>query len=251
MSKTYETGHAKNLANFNSLISFCEGYGNAYNPAALALTLNSLQTRASDALNAFEEAKKKQLAFNKAVDERMIAFGPLRSLSQRMLAALAASACSNETLEGAKTINRKIQGRRKSKTTAGATEEPTEGQPDADKPTKNISASQQSYDNLCASFSAFIELLNGQTEYQPNETELQTTSLYSYLDTLKAANKTVIDAYTLWSNTRITRNKVMYAKGTGMVDIAQQVKNYVKSVFGNGSPEYKQVSPLEIKKVPS
>lgn len=250
MSKTYETGHAKNLANFNSLISFCEGYGNAYNPAALALTLSSLQTQASDAQSAFEEAKKKQLAFNKAVDERMIAFAPLKSLSQRMLAALAASTCSNETLEGAKTINRKIQGRRKKQTNAEPSE-PTDNQPELNNTTKNISASQQSYDNLCASFSAFIELLNGQTEYQPNETELQTTSLYSYLDTLKAANKTVIDAYTLWSNTRINRNKVMYAKGTGMVDIAQQVKNYVKSVFGNGSPEYKQVSPLEIKKVPS
>jgi hypothetical protein len=249
MSKTYETGHAKNLANFNSLISFCEGYGSAYNPAALALQLSSLQTQAVDAQSAYEEAKKKQLAFNKVVDERMIAFAPLRSLSQRMLAALAASGCSSETLEGAKTINRKIQGRRKKNTAAGVSE-PTDDPTEGNKPAKSISASQQSYDNLSASFSAFIELLVGQAEYQPNETELQTTSLSSYLDTLKVANKAVIDAYTLWSNTRINRNKVMYAKGTGMVDIAQLVKNYVKSVFGNGSPEYKQVSPLEIKKVP-
>ncbi len=249
MSKTYETGHAKNLANFNSLISFCEGYAAAYNPAQAALQLTGLQTLSTTAQAAYDDAKIKQLAFNKVVDERMIAFAPLRSLSQRMLAALAASGCSSETLEGAKTINRKIQGRRKKNTAAGVNE-PTDDPTEGNKPAKSISASQQSYDNLSASFSAFIELLVGQAEYQPNETELQTTSLSSYLDTLKAANKAVIDAYTLWSNTRINRNKVMYAKGSGMVDVAQLVKNYVKSVFGNGSPEYKQVSPLEIKKVP-
>ena len=103
--------------------------------------------------------------------------------------------------------------------------------------------------NLTANFSAFIQLLNDQTEYQPNEAELQTTNLGTYLDQLKTANASVTAAYTSWSNNRISRNKLIYASGTGIIDTAQQIKNYVKSIFGNGSPEFKQVSPLEFKRI--
>ena len=33
MPSTSETGHAKNVANFEDLISFCNGYGATYNPS--------------------------------------------------------------------------------------------------------------------------------------------------------------------------------------------------------------------------
>ena len=42
MPSTSETGHAKNVANFEDLISFCNGYGAAYNPSKAALTITEL-----------------------------------------------------------------------------------------------------------------------------------------------------------------------------------------------------------------
>ncbi|MBK5214200.1 MAG: hypothetical protein JJE55_11135 [Flavobacteriaceae bacterium] len=39
MSSTSETGHAKNVANFYSQISFITGYGAPYNPTKAALWL--------------------------------------------------------------------------------------------------------------------------------------------------------------------------------------------------------------------
>jgi hypothetical protein len=44
MSSTAETGYAANLANFESLISFCKAYDTQYNPANDWLTLVGLQT---------------------------------------------------------------------------------------------------------------------------------------------------------------------------------------------------------------
>ena len=35
--------HAKNVANFEDLISFCNGYGATYNPSKDALTIAKLQ----------------------------------------------------------------------------------------------------------------------------------------------------------------------------------------------------------------
>ena len=43
MSSTSETGHAKNIANFQDLISFCQGYGATYNPTKESLKIPQLQ----------------------------------------------------------------------------------------------------------------------------------------------------------------------------------------------------------------
>jgi len=44
MASTSETGHAKNVANFEVLISFCSGYGASYSPSKNALKIPQLQT---------------------------------------------------------------------------------------------------------------------------------------------------------------------------------------------------------------
>ena len=44
MPAYYETGHAKNVANFQDLIAFVTGYGATYNPTKNALKLSQLTT---------------------------------------------------------------------------------------------------------------------------------------------------------------------------------------------------------------
>jgi len=241
MASQSETGHAKNVATFSTIISFCQGYGSQYQPALAPLEIANLQSQLAAAENALNESKKKQVAFNKVVDERMNAFEPLKPLAQKMIAALSVSGATTLSIEGAKTIYRKIQGRRAGK--IQATENATPDTP------KNISVSQLSYDNLMANFSALIALLETLPEYKPNETELQLSNLSSYLIQLKTANNAVTEAYTAWSNSRIARDETLYGKNGGMVDTALQVKNYVKSVFGNSSPQYQQISALQLVRI--
>jgi len=66
---------------------------------------------------------------------------------------------------------------------------------------------------------------------------------------LKAKNTAVINATTALSNARIARDKVMYSDDIGLIDIARDVKQYVKSLFGASSPQYKQISGLEFKAI--
>ena len=61
MPSTSETGQAKNVANFEDLISFCNGYGATYNPSKDALTiakLQDLQTNAKASLQQTKTAKQ-------------------------------------------------------------------------------------------------------------------------------------------------------------------------------------------------
>lgn len=43
MVNSPETGHAKNVSNFESLLSFVKGYGDAYNPTRDAIKMQHLK----------------------------------------------------------------------------------------------------------------------------------------------------------------------------------------------------------------
>jgi hypothetical protein len=47
---------------------------------------------------------------------------------------------------------------------------------------------------------------------------------------------------------RTTRNRALYAADTGVVNIAQNSKVYVKAAFGATSAEYKSVSGIKFTK---
>ena len=89
--------------------------------------------------------------------------------------------------------------------------------------------------------------IRDRSSYTPNETELQVSTLDTQLKDLRTANTNVGNAYTAISNSRISRNKILYNETTGLCQTALEVKNYIKSVFGATSPEYKQVSKLKFK----
>jgi hypothetical protein len=249
MPSTSETGHAKNVANFETLVSFCTGYGAAYNPSRDALKVANLQTLLAAAKAAIAECKAKETAFDNATDARIESFATLKALGTRIVNALSVSGVADSVVEGARTINRKLQGQRAN---GSAPAEPVaiSGTPSTPTPPTpaTASSSQQSYDNLVEHFNGLIELVASHTEYNPNETELKVVTLQTYLAELRTANTNVLNANTAWSNSRISRDNTLYADTTGLVDIALDVKAYVKSVFNSTSPQYGQISGIEFKR---
>lgn len=240
-----ETGNTQNLASFESLISYAISYGTTYNPTHAALKITAMQTQLTAAKAALDDCAKKQTAYDNAVDARRDGFAKLKPLSTKITNALSVSGVTDSIIEGAKTINRKIQGKRaiaiaeKTNTTTATANLPTMP--------KNISSSQQGFDNQIEHLNNLIELAASHVEYNPNEPELKLTALKSYLNQLKTLNTNVINAETAWSNTRLTRDKLLYAQNTGLVDTGINAKNYIKSVFGATSPQYAQVKSLQFK----
>ena len=242
-----DSGHAKNVANFENLISFCAGYGAIYNPSKDALSLENLKLLHLQAAANLQKAAVAKTSFANATNIRKAAFKDLKPLSTRIFNALAASGATDLTIGNIKTINRKIQGV-KAASTVSTPALPTDATAPA--PTiKTISSSQQSFDNMIDHFSKLIESVSQDANYKPNETELQTTTLSTKLTSLKAANTIIVNAYTNWSNERILRDNTLYNPLTGLVQTAQDVKKYVKSVYNASSPQFKQISGLEFKAV--
>ena len=244
MASTSETGHAKNVANFEDLISFCTGYGASYNPSKAAIQIAALNTLHTNAKNSLTGVISAKTAFSNATNARQAAFDPLKKLCTRIVNALDATDATDKLVKDAKSINNKIQGTR----SGDKPTPPPAGATDAAED-KTISVSQQSFDSLIENFAKMIELVSSEPTYTPNETELQVSTLTTTLGSLKTTNTAVINTYTNYSNGRITRNTILYGATSGLVDIAGDVKKYVKSVFGATSPQFKQVSKLEFKKV--
>ena len=246
MAQISETGHAMNVANFDDLISFVKGYGETYNPSREALKLQSLVTLSKSGKDAINALNASLPAYTKAVAAREAAFEPLSKLVTKVMNSLKAIDTSDHIDENALTFARKIQGKR---ATAKRTEEEIQADKAAGKELMEKSASQMGYDSRLDNFDKLIKLLSSVEQYAPNEADLKVVSLSALYEDLKIRNSEVIATTTPLSNARISRDKVLYKNGSGLVDTAMDTKTYIKSVFGASSPEFKQVSKLKFKKI--
>ena len=66
MASTSETGHAKNIANFQDLISFCQGYGTSYNPTNPRLTLAELENLYTTSQSKLQAVANTKTSFDNA-----------------------------------------------------------------------------------------------------------------------------------------------------------------------------------------
>jgi hypothetical protein len=113
---------------------------------------------------------------------------------------------------------------------------------------KTISTSQQSYDQQMQHLAGIISVLQTEPSYTPNEAELKIVTLTAKQTDLTAKNSAVATAYTNISNSRIARDTTIYRTDTGLLDIATEVKKYIKSVYGATSPQFAQVKGIEFTK---
>lgn len=241
MPSTSEKGHAKNVANFSKLIEVCKGFGAAYNPSKAAIKIANLEAKLLSCNADLENLNEKKQAESTLRNSRKAAFANRKKLATKLLAAVKSSDASSENVEDAISINKKIQGERISeKPAANPT---TEG---ATATTQNtISTAQQSYTNIVEHYKKYKTLLASLgTAYAPNETELQIATITTTITNWESLNNQVNVAETASKNALIKRDKNLYADKTGIPDVALAAKEYVKSLFGAGSPEHKLVTKI-------
>lgn len=246
MSSTSETGHAKNVAKFDELISSVTALGVSYNPSKSSIKLASLLTIATTARGTLAAVNQANSVLKSAEAAREVAFSPVNKITTRVGNAVKATDSSEAVDKNVREIIRKVQGVR---VTPKKTEEEKQALAQKKgKVIKEISSSQQSYDSRLENLDKLIKLLQGIPQYNPNEPELKIAALTTLYTDLKAKNTAVVNASIALDNARIARNTVLYKDTSGMVDLAQDAKTYIKSVFDSSSPQYKQVSKIQFKR---
>ena len=235
MPSTSEVGHAKNVANLQKLTEQVTVY-TLYNPPVDNLKVANLTALYTTASTKLSEVEDKRNSNKNAITLRQSAFENLKSTCTKIINHLEILGLPQGTIDQAKSLNRLIQGGQKKTTTP-----PEEGKEEV----KTASTSRQSYTQQAENFGILLQLLGTISAYNPNEDDLKLATLNTYKESLMSATQSVDQTEAELNNKLIERDNILYADGTGLYTIAQNVKKYVKSIYGATSPEYTNVSSIE------
>ena len=235
MPSTSEVGHAKNVANLQKLTEQVTVY-TLYNPPVDNIKVANLQTLYTTASTKLNEVEEKRNSNKNAITLRQSAFENLKSTCTKIINHLEILGLPQGTIDQAKSLNRLIQGGQKKSTTPPEEEK---------KEPKTVSTSRQSYTQQADNFGILLQLLSTIPTYNPNEGDLKLTNLETYKNSLVSSTQAVDQTEAELNNKLIERDNILYADGTGLYSIVQNVKNYVKSLYGATSPEYANVSSIE------
>ncbi len=243
MASTSETGHAKNVANLYALKSQTAAMGADYNPVNTALGTAALETMHADCDQKVNACAGALIAANGKKGERKTAFSAVEPLLPRILSVLKTSEAPDEKIKDAAGLIAKIRGARRAKTA-----EPGGNTPAPDAP-KTISVSQQSFDMQAQHFADLVALIKNTPEYATNDDDLKYDTLKTMGEDLKARNKAAVDAENDYDQALSKRNAALYGAKTGLYDVADKVKEYMRSLPGGVKNEhYKQAVKLKFTK---
>ncbi|MDD2796986.1 MAG: hypothetical protein PHV20_00180 [Bacteroidales bacterium] len=241
---TNQTGNEQNIVNFNTLIARITTLS-GYNPSRQDLAIEQLNAMkiAGDALIA--TLTTCETSYKNSIAARLIAFDNNDKFMTRVINSLKVSGAQSQTIAQAEGMVRDIKGIRASdKLTA---EDIAAAKENGEEITQNT-IHNKSFDKKVENLSKFVNLLSTIAEYKPNEDDLKCESLASRLEAQRQANEAVVTAEAALTSARIARDKFLFTPVTGLVDVASDVKLYLKSVYGTGSSEYKLVSGIRFVK---
>jgi hypothetical protein len=238
-----ETGHATNLANFDKLTGHIQLFGVQYNPVPDRLKYGNLISVLAGAKTSFEALNTANPPYLIAISNRESAFSQITKLLSRIVKAAEILSVNPASMKALKELVRKLRGGRA--VAKKSQDELAEGE----KPVVYRSVSQLSFDQRIEHFAELVSLLQGQPEYIPNEQQLTVVYLNTLLNDMRVTNTAVTESEIPVTKARNERNVYLYAPETGIISLAQDVKKYVQSTFGNDSAEYKEIQKLKFKKI--
>jgi len=239
------SGNEQNVTNLGLLITVIRTFGPAYNPPKPSLTIPGLTELLEKGKLEINAANIAEVTYNNALSARTVVFDGYDGLITRSINALRIMDVPAQTLAQAEALVRELRGKRASEL---LTDEELAAAKAEGNPTKQVVKHNSTINSKLENSEKYILLLESIPDYRPNEPELTTPALRSKLEDMKTKHEQVVSAVAAFDATRLSRDTLLYADSTGLVDNGQNAKIYTKSVFGATSPQYKQVSGIEFKK---
>lgn len=237
------TGHAINVANFETVIIILTNLGATYNPSQPLIQLPALQTKLTEAQTVFASHDAAEAAKKVAVNERAAEFESLPKLATSVKKAAEVDVNDEAFTADLTTITRKFYGGR-----AGDKPVDDPSTPLVDESEDSRSVSERSYDNMVAFFADLIALVQTQPAYNPNETEVRVTTLETKLAALQTKNNAAKTAVAELGTLSDTRDDILYNPETGIIRRVNLIKKYIDRILGKDSAPYQQINALEFRR---
>jgi len=231
--------HVKNVETLDKIMGFCTGYGGSYNPVRPKLQLSTLNALLAQANEAMRGEKLARTFYEDVTNTREVAFKEVPKLAARIIALLASSGASVQTMDDARMFFHKLYGY-----VVKDREPIASGEVGKTSPKAKRTKSQNSYASMADSFEKLVSKVSAAPGYQANEDLLKVDALESKVAELKKLNSDAIEARVKWSTGLTARNKVLYTTDAAICRTGKEVKEYIKAAFGPASKEYANVKNL-------
>ena len=238
-----ESGHTKNVANFDELLVVLDTLGGSYQPALPAIQLNGLKELQKSLQIALQNLNDANGIYRDKIYARQNAYNQMSFLAMRIVNTMVGLGLDAKILTQAKSILAKIRG-------GNAKKKKEEGEEGATV-TKSVSTSQMGFDQRKNNFNILIGLVNAQASYKPNEDDMQVAYLKKYIDELQEANQAAIVAEQNLIIARNQRDELLYAENTGAAVLVQQIKSYIKGAFGTKHQSYERIKGIRFSNIKS
>ena len=240
-----ETGHNKNVANFETTIIILTNLGAQYAPPQALIVLTALQQLLDQAKAALLAVDEAEAARTVKVDEAQAAFKDLPQYVVNIKRQAEVEVNDPSFTKDLQTIVNKFSppGRDTGKDDNPAT-------PDVDESRTAASQSQRSRDNLIAHLMDIVTLLKARDEYKATGTPYATAAIDDRIAALTAASNAAKAAEAAYGTKKDARDEILYDdEANNLLSRVKLIKAYVALKFGKDSAPYRQIAALEFRRV--
>jgi len=240
-----ETGHNKNVANFEATIIILTGLGAVYNPGQALILLAALQDKLEGAKAVLDELDTAQADKTIKVDAAQAEFKDLDKYVvniKRTAEVEINDAALTRDLQSL--VNKFTSQGSRAAAVAGRSSPPNIEAA----PPRGRSTSQRSRDNQIAHLADIVALLKTRSDFNPNDAEFKISSIEAKIASLTAKNNALKTAEAVLGNLQDARNYVLYDPETGVLKLSKLIKTQLARKPGKESAAYQQVNALEFRK---
>lgn len=238
-----ESGHNKNVANFETSIIILTNLGAEYAPPQALIVLTALQELLDDAKASITEVDTAQAAKTVAVDAVQAEFKDLPKYVVNIKRSAEVEVNDESFTKDIQTIVNKFSPTGRD---TGLDDNPDTPEDESRTPQ---SQSQRSRDSQIAHLADISALLKTRDEYKATGTPYTTTAIDNRITTLTSVNNAANAAEAAYGTKLDARNELLYDEQNCLLKRVTLIKSYLALKFGKNSAPYKQIAALEFRRV--
>ena len=238
-----ETGHAKNVANFENATIIVAGLGAGYSPNQPLIQLAALQTKLTAGKAALDQVNMAEADKKIKTDEVQAEFEGLDKYVVNIKRTAEVELNDPDFTANLQSIvNRFTSSSRKT----GVPDDPLT--PDIDESRTKLSTAQRSRDNQVAHLADMLALLQTRADYNPDDMQYKIETIEAKIASLTAKNNAAKTAEAVFGNELDARDAVLYDEETGIPKLIKLIKTQLALKPGKESAAYQQINALEFRK---
>lgn len=238
---TGKRSNQQNVDNLEVLTERVTTFQPGYDPAETRLSIPNQRLIKTSGDEALLEVSTAESACDNAISARTAAFESINPLVTRAINALRISDVTEQTIAQGESLVRDFRNQRAAANDPAAK---TAEVAESGETLKTNKLRSGSFNTRIENFRKFIVFLSAIPAYKPKQYDLTVEALNAKLEALVLVNSAYNAADAKANAARLHRNIVLYAAKTGLVEIAQDSKRFVKSAYGATSPQYKSISGI-------